>query len=219
VLRALRAKTDSSVTEGDEKRNWAVVGLGAGALACYSVPGDSLTFYEIDPEMEQLALDTRYFTYLSQCAPRAQIVLGDARLKLQNAADGTYDLILIDAFSGDSIPMHLLTREALALYLRKLKPGGILAFHMSNHYLRLLPVFAGLAQDAGLVCLLDDDTVITQAQLDAGKTPSQWVVMGRSRADLGQVGTDPRWKPIAVDPGVRVWTDDYSNLLRIIRWD
>jgi hypothetical protein len=146
-------------------------------------------------------------------------VLGDARLQLRDSPDGKYSLIIVDAFSGDSIPMHLLTREALALYLRKLAPGGILAFHMSNHYLRLLPVFAGLAHDAGLVCLMDDDTVITQAQLDAGKTPSQWVVMGRSREDLGQLGVDPRWKPIEMETGVRVWTDDYSNLLRIIRWD
>jgi len=218
IFHALQAKTLLTSSGEQRKPNWAIVGLGAGAMACYLQPGESLTYYEIDPTVKRIASDPRYFTFLSQCAPTARIVLGDARLKLRNAADGSYDLIDLDAFSGDSIPMHLLTREALALYQRKLAPGGILAFQISNLYLQLGPTLGALARDAGLVCLIRDDTAVTQAQIDAGKFPSKWVVMARSRADLGTLATDPRWTPVNVPPGTQLWTDDYSNLLRVIKW-
>jgi spermidine synthase len=199
--------------------NWAVVGLGAGAMACYLQPGETLTYYEIDPTVKRIASDAHYFTFLSQCAPAAQIVLGDARLKLRNAPDGSYDLIVLDAFSGDTIPMHLMTREALALYLRKLAPGGILAFHVSNLYLRLDPTLAALARDAGLVCLTGDDTSVSEQQISAGKFPSKWIVMARNSADLGALATSPSWKTTAIPNGTQVWTDDYSNLLRVIKWN
>jgi hypothetical protein len=218
IFHALQSKTLVSGTGEPRKANWAIVGLGAGAMACYRQPGESLTYYEIDPTVKRIASDQRYFTFLSQCAPAAGIVLGDARLKLRNAADGSYDLLDLDAFSGDSIPMHLLTREALALYQRKLAPGGILAFQISNIYLQLGPTLGALARDAGLVCLIRDDTAVSQAEIDAGKFPSTWVVMARSRADLGTLATDPRWTPVNVPPGTQVWTDDYSNLLRVIKW-
>jgi SAM-dependent methyltransferase len=218
VLRTLQAKTLQDSNGQPRPARWAVVGLGAGAMACYRLPGESLTYYEIDPLVVRAAVDTRYFTFLNQCAPQARIVLGDARLELRDAPDGSYDLIALDAFSGDMIPMHLVTREALALYLRKLAPGGILAFHMTNLYLRLGPTFGALAHDAGLVALMSDDSAIPQDQLDAGKFPSQWLVMARSPADLGALETDPRWTPVRVDPSTQVWTDDYSNLLRVIKW-
>ena len=115
--------------------------------------------------------------------------------------------------------MHLVTREALALYLRKLAPGGMLAFHISNNHLKLAPIFGALASDAGLVCLIDDDTALTHEQADQGKFASQWVVMARSRADLGTLATDARWKPLDAPSGTQVWTDDYSNLLHIIKWN
>lgn len=219
ILRALEGKRLLGSADEAQQANWAVVGLGAGSMACYLEPGERLTYYEIDPAVKRIALDTRYFTLLSQCAPSAQIVLGDARLKLREAADGSYDLIVLDAFSGDSIPMHLMTKEALALYLRKLAPGGIVAFHMSNNYLRLAPVFGALARDAGLVSLMADDTVLSHQQADAGKSASQWIVMARSRTDLGALDTDPLWKPLNVQPDAPLWTDDYSNLLRIIKWN
>ncbi len=218
ILRAFQAKTFRSSSGDLRKPNWAVVGLGAGSMACYLQPGESLTYYEINPAVKSIALDPRYFTFMQQCAPEAQIILGDARLKLRDAQDGGYDLIVLDAFSGDMIPMHLVTREALALYLRKLAPGGMLAFHTSNLYLRLVPTLAALANDAGLVCLVDEDNPITQEQKDAGKFPSEWLVMARSRADLGALATDPHWVPAKVQPGTQVWTDDFSNLLRIIKW-
>lgn len=211
---------DKTLYGGDgevRKARWAVAGLGAGAMACYAQPGESLTYYEIDPAVMRIASDPRYFTFLHQCAPTAQIVLGDARLKLRDATDGSYDLMVLDAFSGDSIPMHLMTKEALALYLRKLAPGGILAFHISNLYLQLGPTLGALARDASLVCLTREDTALSQAQADAGKLASRWVIMARSRTDLGALATDTRW--VQVQPGAKVWTDDYSNLLSIIKWD
>jgi hypothetical protein len=219
ILRALDAKTLYAPGGEPRKARWAVVGLGAGAMACYRQPGETLTYYEIDPAVKRIASDPRYFSFLEQCAPSAQIVLGDARLKLRNAADGGYDLIALDAFSGDSIPLHLMTREALALYLRKLAPGGMLAFHISSLYLRLAPTLGALAHDAGLVCLIADDTGASEAQMDAGKFPSTWLVMARSRADLGMLGTDARWTPVEIRPGARVWTDDFSNLLTVIKWE
>lgn len=197
--------------------NWAIVGLGAGAMATYLQPGQSLTYYEIDPLVKNLAEDPRYFTYVSHCAPSTQVVLGDARLRLRDAPDGRYGLIVLDAFSGDSIPMHLLTREALALYLRKLAPGGILAFHISNLYLDLSPTLGNLAQDAHLAALIGNDSALTQAQLDGGKSPSIWIAMARRPADLAPLASNTsqlfRWRPVPVRPGARLWTDDYSNLL------
>ena len=197
---------------------WAVIGLGAGSMACYQLPGEALTYYEINPAIVQIASDPQYFTFLSQCAPQARIVLGDARLRLRDAPDSSYDLIVLDAFSGDAIPMHLLTREALALYLRKLAPGGMLAFHISNRHLRLAPPLAVLAANAHLVSLIDTDTAVTPAQAATGKLASQWMVMTRTPADLGELASTPHWQAAAVDPKMPVWTDDYSSLLRVIQW-
>lgn len=212
VVRAMQAK---SVTT---KRRWAVVGLGAGVMACFSQPGESLTFYEIDPAVVRIASDPRYFSFLQQCAPAARVVLGDARLKIREAEDHSYDFIILDAFSGDTIPMHLVTREAIALYLRKLAPGGVLAFHVSNLHLRLATPIAALARDSGLICMMDDDSLIGRPQAAQGKFPSQWIVMARSPADLGAIATDIRWKAISPPTSTNVWTDDYSNLLGAIKW-
>jgi len=201
--------------------NFAIVGLGAGAMASYLQPGQTLTYYEIDPLVAQIAEDTRYFTYLDRCAPGTRIVLGDARLKLHGAPDGGYGLIVLDAFSGDSIPMHLITKEALALYLSKLAPGGIIAFQVSNNYFDVGPVLGNLAQDAHLTALRADDTGVTAAQHDAGKQASSWVVMARDPGDLDALANDTsrafRWQPLGGRPGSRLWTDDYSNLLGVVK--
>ncbi|MGB7266905.1 MAG: fused MFS/spermidine synthase, partial [Terracidiphilus sp.] len=200
---------------------WAIVGLGAGAMASYMQPGQSLTYYEIDPLVAHIAEDPRYFTYLAHCAPATRIVLGDARLKLREAPDSQYDLINLDAFSGDSIPMHLVTREALALYRRKLAPGGLIAFHISNRYFDLGPTLGNLAQDAHMVAFIGNDTTITQAQSDAGKLASIWVVMARDPTDLNTLTSDTsrsfRWMPLRGTPNSRLWTDDYSNLLGVLK--
>ena len=214
IFRAAQAKAP----HGD----WAIVGLGAGAMACYLQPGQTLTYYEIDPLVVRLAKDPRYFTFIEQCAPQARIVLGDARLKLHHAPDAHYGLIVLDAFSGDSIPMHLLTREALAMYQRKLAPGGLIALHISSNYLRLWPTLGDLAADAHLVCLFKNDTDVSQREMDEGKTASIWVVMARSEEDVagllaGKVSSAP-WVPLHARAGVKVWSDEYSNMLSLIKW-
>jgi hypothetical protein len=196
----------------------AIVGLGAGALAAYQTPGGQFTFYEIDPLVERIARDPRYFTYLSNCAPQARVVLGDARLSLDEAPDHAYGIIVLDAFSGDSIPMHLLTREALRIYLRKLASGGLLAFHISNRYLDLHQVLGNLAYDAGLVCFLNPDIKLGEEDTKLGKFASVWMVMARNREDLEPLSQDPRWMPVFPVLRARVWTDDYSNVVSIMKF-
>lgn len=202
--------------------DWAIVGLGAGSMACFLQPGQTLTYYEIDPLVVRVAENPKYFTFLSQCAPQAKIVLGDARLKLKDAPDAQYGLIVLDAFNGDSIPLHLLTREALALYLRKLAPGGLIAFHISSNYLQLAPTLGTLAADAHLECFTEEDTVLTQAEVDEGKLGSRWVVMARTQSELNRLvsnTTSPaRWTATPAQADTAVWTDDYSNLLSLMQW-
>ncbi len=194
------------------------VGLGSGSLASYAQPGQSWIYYEIDPVVLKLAGDPRYFTFLHDSAAPPRVVLGDARLSLVAEPDAGFDLLLLDAFSSDAIPVHLVTREALALYLRKLAPGGRLAFHISNLHLDLEPVFANLARDAGLACLLRDDTVISPEEYAAGKSPSVWLVMARTPEDLAKLARDSRWQPARGNDRQAVWTDDYSSLLSVFRW-
>ena len=198
----------------------AVVGLGAGSMACLPAPNVPITFYEIDPIVVRFAQDTRYFTFLHQCAPNARIVLGDARLKLRDAPDGKYGLIALDAFSGDSIPMHLLTREALALYLRKLDARGVLVFHISNLYVDLEPSLGNLAREAHLACYVQRDTSLTDQEVASGRAPSVWVVMARDESDFNGLagGENSRWLKLSGNAGAQTWTDDYSNLLSAIHW-
>ena len=196
----------------------AVIGLGAGSLACYKQPDQQWTFYEIDPSVVRIARNPQYFTYLQDCAPDSDILLGDARLSLVSAPDRVYDLIVLDAYSSDSIPVHLLTREALVLYERQLAPGGVLAFHISNLYLDLKPALGNLAADAGMAGIVRDDLVLDAEQQASGKSASQWAIMGRLASDLGALASDPRWQPLATQPGTPVWTDDYSSILSVFRW-
>lgn len=192
------------------------VGLGVATIACYAEPGQRWTFYEIDPAVARIARDPELFSYLSDCLPDAAIVLGDARLSLANT-DDQYDLLILDAYSSDAIPIHLLTREALELYLERLAPGGVLAFHISNVHLDLEPVVASLAADAGLTALVRNDQNLTQAEWEADKAPSIWAVVARSPSDLGPLGADPRWQPARAPAGTTLWTDDFSSLLGVLR--
>jgi hypothetical protein len=196
----------------------ALVGLGAGVMVCYQQPHEQFTFYEIDPTVLHMARNRRYFTYLSDCGPNARVVLGDARLRLREAPPHAYGMIVLDAFSGDSIPTHLLTREALALYLSKLSPHGVLAFHISNRYVELHGVLGNLAHDAGLFCLGNTEAQVSEDERREGKFASWWVLMARRPEDLTPLRTDPHWREVAVPPGERVWTDDYSNILSILRF-
>src|SRR5262249_44426445 len=151
-------------------------------------------YYEIDPAIEHIARDPRYFTFLEDCRASAlEVVLGDARLRLRTAPERGYGLIVLDAFSSDAIPMHLLTREALGLYRRKLAPDGVIAFHISNRFLALAPVLGALARDAGLVSRVRHDADPSVAEQRSGKSPSIWLVMAPRDADLGSLATDPLW--------------------------
>jgi hypothetical protein len=191
----------------------AVIGLGTGSVACYALPGQPITFYEIDPVVEAIARDPRYFSFLRDCAPDAEVVLGDARLTLAGSQDRHYKLLVLDAYSSDAIPVHLITRQALELYLAKLAPGGVLAFHISNLHLDLEPVLGNLARDAGLAALYQNDVQLDAEDRARGKAPSQWLLMARDEADFGALAGDKRWKPARVEPGAPVWTDDFSSIL------
>jgi hypothetical protein len=198
------------------KSDIAVIGLGTGSTAGYARPGQRWTFYEIDPTVERIARDPRYFTLLRDCAPQARVILGDARISLASEPDGTHDLIILDAFTSDAIPVHLLTREALELYFRKLSPHGVLAFHISNRYFDLRPVLSRLARDAHVVAYLRSDDEVTPVEARAGKTASQWVVMARRPEDLGGLLNDKQWFPSLPNVTGTAWTDDYSNVLRAL---
>ncbi|MBN9518000.1 fused MFS/spermidine synthase [bacterium] len=199
----------------------AVVGLGTGAVAAYAKPGQEWTFYEIDPAVKRVAEDPAYFRFLSNCkAANCDVVLGDARRMLARAPDGAFDVILLDAFSSDAIPVHLLTREALALYVRKLAPGGVLAMHVSNVHLDLPPLIDRLAadHDPPLAARYWDDHP-TEAEKADGKTASQWMVLARTTNDLGAMGRGPHWHLVrAARPGP-VWRDDFANVLAVWKRD
>lgn len=197
-------------------RRTAVIGLGTGTMAAYSQPGDRWSFYEIDPEIIRVARDPRYFTYLRDAPGDTDIVLGDARLSLVEERDRTFSLIVADAFSSDAIPTHLITREALALYFRKLAPDGVLAFHISNRYISLETVLGNLARDARLSCWLGDlDAPLADGIEEANA--SQWVALARTPEDLGGVATEGRWRRCKTGPPSHTWTDDYSNLISLLR--
>ena len=190
----------------------AVVGLGTGSLACHRKAGEHWTFFEIDPEVIRIARDPRLFTFLSSCAPDAPVVAGDARLTLE-ASSGRYDLIVLDAFSSDSIPAHLLTREALAGYLSKLSPRGVIVAHISNRHLDLAPVVANVARSQGLVSFLREDDRASDF-MTTFVSNARVVAMARAASDIGSVAE--KWTPLHPDPTSALWTDDYSNILGIM---
>jgi spermidine synthase len=193
-----------------------VVGLGTGSLAAYARGDQRWSFYEIDPAVERIARNAEWFTYLRACDSRCEVVLGDARLSLA-AFHGRHHLLVFDAFSSDAIPVHLLTAEALDLYLSKLAAGGVLAFHVSNRHLELQPVLARLATSRGLAWRAQLYRP-TAADRDAGALPSQWVVMARSEEDLGPLGRDARWVGRDQPLGARVWTDDFSDIVGVLKF-
>jgi hypothetical protein len=194
--------------------NVAVVGLGSGAMACYAESDRLWTFYEIDPLVEQIARNPRYFTYLQNSRGRLNVVLGDARVSLVRAADQQYDLIVLDAFSSDAIPIHLLTREAIRLYFSRLRPDGVVAVHISNRYLNLESILAAVAERDGLASLANLDDRRSEAETAVGKLASRWVMLARNDEPLSGLVGRPGWRSPRVDPQAPVWTDDYSNILQ-----
>jgi hypothetical protein len=233
----------------------AVIGLGSGTTACYGQKGDTLTYYEIDYLVRDIATNPEYFTFLKRCQERGcpiDIKMGDARLELRKAEDHCYDMIIVDAFSSDAIPVHLLTKQAVEMYFDKLAPHGYLMIHISNRYLKLAPVVARIAESlhVSAVKQYDDATVGYY-----GKTASDWIVLTKDEKDLkpllaGQPSLEewsksppfvgvwpvlgylvpsekvqefiddekPIWRPLKLRDDVGLWTDDYSNLLRVFEW-
>ncbi len=205
VFDALNNRPDSA------RSRVAIVGLGIGALAAYAKDGQAWTFYELDPAVERIARDPGLFTYLRDSRARVDVVVGDARLRLVDAPEATYDLLVLDAFSSDAIPVHLLTREAMSLYLAKRRGGGLIAFHISNKYLDLEPVIDGLARERGLISWMRRDVEITREERKAGKKATIWVVVADRVRDLGAIADDPRWVPTREGRGA--WTDERSSLV------
>jgi SAM-dependent methyltransferase len=203
---------------GDNARI-GVVGLGTGTVACYARPGQQWSFYEIDPVVAAIARDPRRFTFLSRCLPDVPVLIGDARLTLEQASPASLDLLVVDAFSSDSIPMHLLTLEALGTYRRVLAPNGLLLVHISNRHLDLKPVIASAAANKGWVARVrryspgDKDIALNQ------HTASLWVALSPSPetiAALEKAGPGA-WQPLDGQAGFRPWTDDYGSVLPVLR--
>ena len=199
-----------------QNANWniGVVGLGAGALACYAKPSQTWTLYEIDPLVVDIAKNPAYFSYLSQCAPNAVSEIGDARLSIQNKPDGTFDLLMMDAFSSDAVPTHLLTREAIDLYFKKLKPNGILAFHITNRHLLLKKVVSIHAEQMKLAALIQEFKPQTVAPLIVA---TDWVVLAKNPETLkplqaSQIGS---WQKMPLYFDMPAWTDDFTNIVSI----
>lgn len=221
------------------RADFAMVGLGTGSVSCYAGEGQTLTFYEIDPNVKKLVADTdRHFTYVKDAERRGanvKIILGDARLKLQANTDARYKLLLVDAFSSDSIPVHLLTKEAVDLYMNRIDDDGLVALHISNRYIKLELAVSKIAQELGLAALEFNDSWFDSTQeYPPGKSQSTWVVLAKKPETL-EIFQDERyttryryesfdrapdpigWLPMRVEPKLRVWSDDYADVLSVMR--
>jgi hypothetical protein len=208
TVKAVRARVNGPIKV-------AVVGLGTGTFACFAERRDSFKFYEIDASVEKLARDPERFRYLDQCAPDVPVVLGDARLTLAESPD-YYDLIVLDAFTSDAIPIHLMTREAMAIYVSKLAPHGIVMMHISNRHMELASVVAGIAHANGLVSR-HNNRAAREGENDTRYIfTSNVVINAREEADFGQLLEDKDWSELTIDPEQRIWTDDYSNIIGAI---
>jgi hypothetical protein len=202
-----------------------IIGLGVGTLAAYARAGQTYTYLEIDPVVAEIAETPALFSYLADARSRGadvRVVLGDGRRCLDGMRDGLYDVLVLDAYSSDTVPIHLVTREAMALYLRKLAPHGLIAMNVSSRYLDLGPVLSALAQQAGLQGLERLDTLESAADQNAarhdGKAVSRWIVLGRTTQDLAPImGAGSAWGPLAPSSS-RAWTDDRANILSAIAW-
>jgi len=188
-----------------------VVGLGAGTLAAYGRKGDVIRFYEINPQVIEIA--RRDFYYIPDSKAKVDTVLGDARLTMEREAPQQYDVLAIDAFSSDAIPVHLITKEAMAIYLKHIKPDtGVIAFHVTNRFLKLAPVVKQIADTYGLhTALISDD----EGEGDASRT--DWVLVTRNKKLLENKAIKEDTSEIKEIPGLRLWTDDFNNLVQILK--
>lgn len=190
----------------------AIIGLGVGSMACYGRSGDKFTFYEINPAVADLANNTRYFSYLKDCPPEVEIIEGDGRIKLE-AEKRNFDLFILDAFTSDAIPVHLLTKEAFSIYRSHLKEGGLIFVHISNRYLDLSRVVGAIAKKDGMEAKIFADK---DSKADKYKQPSTWVVMGKDSV-VAELNLPSHWRGIREsDNPAYLWSDDYSNILSLM---
>jgi SAM-dependent methyltransferase len=195
-------------------RRVGVIGLGVGSLAAYARPGDTWTFFELNPRVVDLAKN--YFSYLSDVPPGSEVKIetGDARLRLREGESGRFDVIVLDAFSSDAIPVHLMTREAIAIYRRALRPGGVLLAHISNRHVLLEPILAALAADAHMFAIGRDELDIDLGEREAEKASSHWVCLSDSWAPLESIlPKNAQWRQLPPPANQKVWTDDFANVL------
>ena len=199
-----------------ENQNWVIgaVGLGAGALACYSKDNQHWHFFEIDPLVVQVAKNPNWFNYLNRCNKKAEMIVGDARLSLEKEDDGSFDLLIMDAFSSDAVPTHLLTREALELYLRKLNDNGLLAFHITNRHLAIKNVLADHVNTMHLAALLQEFKPETEQPLVVA---TDWVVISKNpdRLQRLQQSRLGHWQKLPLTFGLQPWTDDFTHIIGI----
>ena len=195
-----------------------VIGLGAGALACYAQPGQRWRFYEIDPAVERIARDARHFSFLARCLPDVPVLIGDARITIAQSPPASAEVLMIDAFSSDTVPMHLLTREAFATYGRHLVADGLLVAHISNRHLDLRPVIAAAAAD-GWTLRIREFQVSAEQRRTLHFTPSRWVALSRDPARIAAletIGGPGAWQAVPAHPDFPVWTDDYGSILPLL---
>jgi hypothetical protein len=197
-------------------RKVGILGLGAGALAAYARPGDTFRFYEIDPQVAAVAVSE--FSFLRDAPAQTDIILGDGRLSLERERPQNYDLLAIDAFAGDSIPMHLITREAMAQYLRHIKPDGVIIFQATNRYVDIAPVVERLAAESGFSALLVSDTPDqSKGPIDYWMSHTDQIIVTRNAALLQSNAIRTAASPLKPRPGFRVWTDDFYNLVHVLK--
>ncbi len=200
-----------------ENQTIGVIGLGVGSLACFIHPGRSFDFYEIDPDVAAVAENRDYFTYLSDCGSPYRIIIGDGRLKIADAPDQFYDMIVIDAFSSDNIPVHVMTLEAMEIYTRKLKPGGFLLYHISNRHLNLEPVLKAIAETAGYHALIRlSPTIPAPFNPELMYATSLLVTVSKDESTIGSLERRG-WRALESSPGYRPWTDDYANIAAALK--
>ncbi len=209
---------DPTLLTHKRTNNIALIGVGIGSLACYATPDQHWDLFEINPSVVAVASNPEYFTTIQRSAAAShEFIVGDARLRLQEQPDQRYDIIVIDAFSSDSIPAHLLTLEAIELYFDKLADGGVLAFNISNRVLDLEPVLARAAYASDVAILSIVDTILTQQEADSGKDPSHWIFLARNKENFAKLAQHPNAEQLALTPQERPWTDAFSNITQTIR--
>jgi SAM-dependent methyltransferase len=203
VMRVLDQRADHRI---------GVVGLGTGSMAGWTAPHRHITFFDIDPQMHDIA--RRFFTFLQRCGEKCDVVIGDGRLTIEKTRDGEFDLLMLDAFNSDSIPAHLVSREAVRMYLSKLKPDGLLMFHVSNRYMDVEGLISAVVTDASLEARIRHDEILDSPL----KARSHYIVAAKTARSLGLLNHDLNWLKVEKPAEILPWTDDYSNMLEILRW-